>query len=94
MYAAVAYRITPWLQPGAYYALQFPDVEDRSGRARQQHDLALSVRFDVNEHWLVKLEGHYFNGNAQLQPALNDDKKRELLKRQWGLLLAKTTAYF
>jgi hypothetical protein len=94
MYVAIAYRIAPWLQPGAYYAVQFPNVEKRSGRAQQQHDVALSVRFDINEHWLFKLEGHYFNGTAQLPPALNDGTPRTDLKRQWGLLLAKTTAYF
>jgi hypothetical protein len=94
MYALVAYRVTSWLQPGAYYALYFPDEENRSGRERQQHDVALAVRFDINEHWLVKLEGHYFNGTAQLRSALNDGKKLTELKRNWGLLLAKTTAYF
>jgi hypothetical protein len=94
MYVAIAYRITPWLQPGAYYAVQFPDVDDRSGRTQQQHDLALSVRFDVNEHWLFKLEGHFFDGTAQLSSALNEGKQRKDLKRQWGMLLAKTTAYF
>ena len=25
-------------------------------------DLAISARFDVNESWIVKLEGHWING--------------------------------
>ena len=94
MYALIAYRVTGWLQPGAYYALYFPDEENRSGRERQQHDLAVSVRFDIGVHWLIKLEGHYYNGTAVLRAQLNDGKQPKELRRSWGLLLAKTTAYF
>jgi hypothetical protein len=25
-------------------------------------DLALSTRFDINDSWIVKLEGHWMNG--------------------------------
>ena len=32
-YVLVAYRVSPWLQPAAYYSLLFPDVERRDGRA-------------------------------------------------------------
>ena len=33
-YTMASYRVTPWFQPGMYYSLYFPDVENRSGRAR------------------------------------------------------------
>lgn len=94
MYGLVAYRVASWLQPGAYYALYFPHANDRHGRQNQQHDVALVLRFDVNEHWLVKVEGHYMEGTAQLEPNLNDGAPRDQLKHSWGVLLAKTTAYF
>ena len=29
-----------------------------------QHDVAATLRFDINSHWLVKLEGHYMTGTA------------------------------
>ncbi len=93
-YGMAAYRLSKWVQPGAYYSLYFPDVDKRSGRAQQQHDVAATLRFDLNEHWLLKLEGHYINGTADVSPALNDNVPKEALQRSWALFLAKTTVYF
>jgi hypothetical protein len=92
-YALVTQRLQPWLTPGVYYSILFPDVDDREGRERQQHDAALFARFDVNPHWIVKLEGHYLHGTAALSPTLNG-RPREELEPDWGLFLLKTTAYF
>lgn len=92
-YVLAAYRLRPRLQAGAYYSLLYPDVEQRSGRAAQQHDAALSLRFDVNPHWLLKLEGHFMHGTAALSPALNGAPRDELAAN-WGLFLAKATAHF
>jgi len=95
LYGMAAYRINPWFQPGLYYSLYFPDVEDRDGtRADSQHDVAATLRFDINSHWLVKLEAHYMRGTAALSPALNDGRRLVDLTRTWGLFLVKTTAYF
>jgi hypothetical protein len=100
-YGMVAYRFTQWLEAGTYYSVHFVDVDDRSGsnatrfpvsHRAYQRDLAVSLRFDVNEHWLFKLEGHYMVGTA----ALNSTDVRETgeLARTWGLFLAKTTLSF
>jgi hypothetical protein len=94
MFAMIAYRVTPWFQPGLYYALHFPSVDDRDGRDAKQHDTALTARFDINPYWLFKLEGHFMHGTAALSPGLNDSTPRTELPRNWALLLAKTTAYF
>jgi hypothetical protein len=93
-YAMVTYRAAPWLQPGVYYSLLFPTISDRSGRENMQHDLATTVRFDLNSHWLVKLEGHYMSGTAGLASSLNDNAPLGALERNWGVFLVKTTAYF
>jgi hypothetical protein len=93
-YGLVSYRVTPWLQPGAYYSLLYPDVDQRTGRDAKQHDAAVTLRFDVNLHWLVKLEGHYLYGTAALSPRINDGLGRDELARHWGLFLVKTTAHF
>jgi|HubBroStandDraft_1064217.scaffolds.fasta_scaffold07711_6 hypothetical protein len=93
-YAMVTYRAAPWLQPGVYYSLLFPNASDRSGRANMQHDFATTVRFDLNSHWLVKLEGHYMSGTAGLTSSLNDNAPLSTLERNWGVFLVKTTAYF
>lgn len=95
MYALVAYRILSWLQPGVYYSLWFPNIKkSREGAANRQHDLSLTLRFDINDHWLVKLEGHYIDGTSGLEPALNDGETRDEMQRRWMLFFAKTTAYF
>jgi hypothetical protein len=93
-YALAAYRARPWLQPGAYYSIYYPDVADRSGRDARQHDAAMTLRFDVNRHWIVKVEGHYMRGTADLESDLNDGTPQDELDNHWGLFVVKTTAYF
>jgi hypothetical protein len=93
-YAMATYRASRWLQPGVYYSLLFPDVDNRSGRENYQHDIATTLRFDISSHWLVKLEGHYMFGTAGLDPTLNDNTPLTQLAPAWSVLLVKTTAYF
>ena len=93
-YVMASYRATQWLQPGIYYALLFPNVDDRSGRANVQHDVATTLRFDINNHWLVKLEGHFMSGTAELDSSLNGNTPLSALNQSWEVLLLKTTAYF
>lgn len=93
-YAMASYRVTPWFTPGAYYSVLYPDIDERSGRSAMQHDIAATLRYDLNTHWLVKLEGHYMIGTAGLSPELNDNVPKSQLSPEWGLLLLKTTAYF
>jgi hypothetical protein len=94
-YAMATYRVAPWFQPGAYYAVWFPDIEKREGRENVQHDLALTLRFDLSSHWLVKLEGHYMNGTAGLKNPLNiDPPDLKTADRSWAAFFLKTTAHF
>ena len=64
-----------------------------SSRARRL-DAALTTRFDINEHWLVKVEVHGLRGTAALDSTLNDNRDTAGLVNQWGMLVVKTTAYF
>jgi len=67
-YLLAAYRLNDAWEIGSYYGIYFSDRNDRDGdryagtgtdRARAwQRDLALTVRWDVNPSWIVKLEGH------------------------------------
>jgi hypothetical protein len=108
-YLMAAYHVTPWFTPGAYYSLMFGNVDDRKGssppygtppgtpslgRGAYQHDLALSLRYDLNAFWLLKLEGHYMHGTAGLGSALNGNQPLSSLTEDWGVFLVKTTAYF
>lgn len=93
-YAMTSYRVKPWFTPGIYYSALVPKSGETSHRKDYQHDFALTTRFDVNEHWLIKLEGHYMRGTAGLNPAENDNTPQSMLARNWGLFIVKTTAYF
>ena len=93
-YALVSYRLSPWLQPGAYYSIYYPDVADRSGRDAVQHDAAAAVRFDISTHWILKVEGHLLRGTADVDPTLNEGRPGAALATPWSLFLVKGTAYF
>jgi len=94
LYGAAAWQWNNWLQTGAYYSLLYPNANKRQGRENQQHDVALTLRFDFNEHFLLKLEGHYMHGTAALESSLNDGVANANLVADWGVFLANTTAYF
>jgi len=93
-YGMFAYRPRPWMQPGAYYSVYYPDIDETTGRDTRQHDAAATLRFDINNHWILKLEGHYMRGTAALDSRLNDDQPKSELVNHWALFIAKTTAYF
>jgi hypothetical protein len=94
-YAMVTYRATAWLQPAVYYALHFPNVDMRdAGPAARQHDVALSLRFDVTAHWIVKAEGHFMEGTAGLGAPLSITPPPTNPAQHWGVFLLKTTGYF
>lgn len=96
-YVMVNRRFSPCLQSGLYYSVFNADANDRGGHDDMkfperwyawQRDLAGTVRFDINEHWLWKLEGHFIDGVADLYDSTPNPK------RYWGLFLLKTTVTF
>jgi len=93
-YALASYRVNPWLQVGGYYSLFFPNAAQRRGIEGRQHDVALTLRFDVNRYWLIKLEGHYMHGTASLSSSLNGNRPLSALEPDWALFALKTTAQF
>lgn len=99
-YGGVSYRINDWLELGAYYAVFYADVHDRAGKQWEaagypdylawQKDLALTTRFDLNEHWIVKIEGHLVDGATGFYFQDNPDG----LERHSSLLALKITYSF
>lgn len=98
-YGSVNYRITDWLALGTSYAVSYGDKDDKEGERyvtvgrpkalAWYKDLALSARFDMNEYWLFKLEGHWING---LKGASNYDQENP--DEDGFLFAAKITASF
>jgi hypothetical protein len=94
-YGMASYHLLPWFTAGAYYSAYYVNIDDtRKGRKNHQLDSALTLRFDITDNWIFKVEGHLMRGTAALNQALNDDTAPEKLKKDWGMLLLKTTAYF
>jgi len=93
-YVMAAYRLSSWFYPGVYYSHLVENVDKPMVRDNFQDDLAMTFRFDLNAHWLVKLESHYMHGTLDLSPELNDGTAKKLLQRDWGVFFVKTTAYF
>jgi hypothetical protein len=93
-YLSGSYHANPWLQAGAYYSRLVPNVDRRTWPDGVQHDFALTLRFDVNPYWLIKVEGHYLRGTAGLSSSLNDNRSLRALEPHWALFAVKTTASF
>jgi hypothetical protein len=93
-YLMATYRVCPWYQLGAYYSVGFPDVHNRHGKANRQEDLALTLRFDILDNWLVKLEGHYMDGTAGLDNPLHVGPLPTNAAAHWAAFFAKVTGYF
>jgi hypothetical protein len=100
IYGAGAYRLTSWLEIGAYHNRSCLDRSDCSGatfarfdaaRAESmfQHDTALTLRFDVLPNLVLKAEGHALRGHG-----LNYLTRTEDLPARWSLLLVKATFTF
>jgi hypothetical protein len=97
-YVRVSRRLCRCYSIGAYYSAFHVDAHDRQGRdavkfpvrvRAWQRDAAVSIRYDVNDHWLWKAEAHFIDGVADLSIPANPDPTR-----YWGLFLIRTTVTF
>lgn len=100
-YTSLAYRFTNWFETGYYYSVYYPDKDDKSGNgfvgkglkaySAWLKDSCLSLRFDVLDNWVVKLEGHLMNGTAVMMNGNNPENQK---KEDWTLFAAKATFSF
>ena len=99
-YASASYRFTEMFELGTYYSIYYPDKDDKDGDAlvaqglpdhgAWQNDLALTARFDINDYWVFKVEGHLMDGTGQVLSVDNADGTEE----DWYLFAAKVTFSF
>jgi hypothetical protein len=98
-YASAAYRFNDWFQLAGYYSEAYPDKNDKDGDDKAAagkndfeawlKDYCVTLRFDVADNWILKLEQHFMNGAAYHNPVDNDD-----YNQHWNLTAAKVTYMF
>lgn len=100
-YIGTTYHFTPGFKMAIYYDVFYADKNDKQGTqlAAQfgeppykawRKDWVISARFDINEAWNFKLEGHFINGTAEILDGYNPQDTQ-----QHSFLLAlKTTVNF
>lgn len=96
-YASLAYRFTDWFETGAYYSVYYPNKDHKDGSTfTPDHsgwlkDSCLSLRFDIMDNWVLKLEGHMMNGTAVMMNSNNPPDQKE---EDWLLFGTKMTFSF
>jgi len=98
-YLSASRRINRWLELGAYYSYShFEQYGVNSATAvfpmQRQGDTALSVRFDINDHLLFKLEGHYMDGAGKIFDIPSYPQPVALRNNSWAMFAAKITYTF
>ncbi len=90
-YYKATYRFSDWFEVGTYYSKFYPNADDRNGSEvvpgslellpnnyqAWLEDIAPSLRFDINDNWVCKLEGHRMDGAAFCLAIDNDDFDRD-----------------
>jgi len=96
-YVSGAYRFNRWIEAGSYYSVYYADIHNRRGTGLQfpsdasQKDAALSLRFDVRDWWIFKVEGHHMRGTAQLLDNVDNPVRQD---NGWWMIAVKTTFSF
>ncbi len=100
-YHQLEYRLDETKELSFSYSQFYPFVEKGKGSGwappgfpdhrSYQTDRGLSLRVDLNNHAVLKLEYHWMNGTAQLREVLNPIWQDQ---RNWEMFLIKTTIKF
>lgn len=101
-YLAASYKFTDLFTLGAYYSVFYPDKDDKDGdhlvaigkadHGAWQKDLALTLRFDLNDFWVFKLEGHMVDGTGGVVTL--DNSESEWTEDKWYYGATKMTFSF
>lgn len=109
-YGSVSYIFSELIEGYFCYSMHYDDRSDRNGNGlegidhkyrRWIEEYILSVRFNLNENWILKLETHINDGAAVLlnkdqdEPEiLEDGRKNYPYKRHWMLYAVKLSFSF
>ncbi|HEY4300143.1 MAG TPA: hypothetical protein VGM73_04680 [Candidatus Didemnitutus sp.] len=94
-YVSAARRLNDKYQVGAYYGNLQTDVNfSGSNPADYQHDIAVCLRYDYNEHIVFKIEGHYIDGTYQTFDTVRIPNPPAARKNDTTVIAVKTTFSF
>lgn len=95
-YVAASRRLNDKFEVGAYYG----NLENNSTTTAKslpqnhQRDLALSLRYDLNEHVLIKVEGHSIDGTYQTFHTVRIPNPAATRQNRTTVFAVKTTLSF
>lgn len=91
----VTYQVTDWFELGSYYSIYYTDRSDKEGKEWVSQgkqaarawikDFAVTSRIDINEKWILKIEGHLMNGLAGVE---------NMSEEEWVKVAAEMTISF
>ncbi len=102
-YAGITYRFADWFELGGYYSEYQNDYPDLVTMPpdfyNELKDICLTARFDFGSNWILKFEGHSFDGAYGLSSFDNENKAEipsdyEYFEKEWTLFAAKLTISF
>lgn len=82
-YVSAAYRFSDLFSLGTHYSIYYPDEDDKNGHMQTfkadawEKDLALTLKFDINEYCVFKIEGHRVDGTARVLDVDNPNKTED-----------------
>jgi hypothetical protein len=97
-YVSASRRINSWLELGTYFS--YSNFTQRGNGATavfpqlRQGDTALSAKFDLSDHLIFKLEGHYMDGAGKIFDIPTYPQPVALRDNSWMMLAAKVTYTF
>lgn len=98
-YLSAARRINSKLELGTYFSSSRDKQTYVAGSTGlfpvlRQRDYALSIRYDLNDHVILKLEGHYMDGAGKIFDTPTHPQLVANRDRYWTMIDAKVTFSF
>jgi hypothetical protein len=98
-YVQAGWQVGDRVALGAYYSHAQVDESDVAEVGLPdyyawQSDFTLSLRVDLTEHWLLKIEDHFIDGVNLAQRRRLDVEKSDPRPKNWSMLAAKVTFHF
>lgn len=87
-YISASYRINDWLEIGTYFS-DYENTKDKTGADNRLKDVCVALRYDINDSWLFKVEGHRMKGLLWI-----DHEEGELPPEEWNFYALKLSYSF